>query len=200
MYGIRDNKPAEAQNDGIRTPTGGNGESLLPFAQSLIVMAVPGADRRKSTDGCRTGRADRSAHGRRERGGVSAGPDPTGRQPVGGVGTPSAEPSVGDTGKRNLRILDQTAEAGDRFVPEPPAIEGVRGRAVVARRSDAGNERIPSVRSRSRRTRYLFAPSGTTSGRSSALGRRTTGTWRPGETATVASPRVRIRIPTVITK
>ena len=157
-------------------------------------MAVPGADRRNSTDGHRTERAARSVHGRPEHSGVSAAPDPTGQRPVGGVGAPGTGPSVGDAGKRNVRILNQTAEAGDRFDPEPPAIEGVRGRAVVAGRSDAGGGRTPGVGPRSRRTRYLFAPSGTASGRPSVRGRR------PEGTATVASPRVRIRIPTVIMK
>lgn len=200
QYDVWEYKPAEAQNDGFRTPIGWNGESLLPFSQTLTVMAVPGADRRKSTHRRRTGRAKWSVHNRRQCSCVPVASDRTSQQPVGRVGAPGTGPSVGDAGKRNVRILNQTAETGDRSAPEPPAIEGVREWAVVAGRSGADDEWTPSVRSRARRKRYLFAPSGIASGRPSAFGHRTTGTRHSNRATAVAIPRVRIRIPTVITK
>jgi len=97
-------------------------------------MAVPGADWRKSIDDRRIYRVV-TAHDGRRSGGMSAtfGSDgQTWSKATERTGTDAS----GDTGKLEVQTMSGSAETGDRFVLEPPAIEVVGEPTVVAGRSD----------------------------------------------------------------
>lgn len=126
-------------------------------------MAVPGADWRKSTDDRRM-RGIVAARDDRCSGGMSArfGPDgQTWPEATGQTGTDVS----GDAGKLEVRMLNGYADAGDRFVLEPPAIEVVGKPTVVTGRSgrgpdgDSGPE--PVVGERDMYLRYLGPYPGT---------------------------------------
>lgn len=113
---------------------------LLSFAQRPTLMAVPGADRRKSVDVLRTRGIDSTLR-------LSKSDDlfpasefgnPTG---VDRFGAARVRQFIDDTGKREFQVLNELAETDDGFALEPPAIEVVTGRSAVADQSDRTSNR-----------------------------------------------------------
>lgn len=104
-------------------------------------MAVPGADRRKSIDGHRSDGADSTTSYRLERDGLSPASCSAGSPRAAGGSAAGLGPFADNTGKREVQVLDGLAETDDWFASEPPAIEVVMGRTVVAEQSDEVSNR-----------------------------------------------------------
>lgn len=104
-------------------------------------MAVPGADRRKSAGGHRTGRADPTAHTRRKISGASTAFGSVRSGKNGHARAAGTETVAKPPGKHDFQALTDPAETNDGSVPEPPAIEVLGEAPVVSRRPDGAPAR-----------------------------------------------------------
>lgn len=104
-------------------------------------MAVPGADRRKPTDGIRTDGIDPTTPDRSGSGGSPTASGSDGSNRSVGVRVANVGSFADNTGSREVQVLNGIAETDDGLATAPPAIEVVTGPTAVAEQSGGTPDR-----------------------------------------------------------